>query len=454
MSARNLTLVRSNNPDRPLNSPYWQPRLTWLVRSFWLVAGVAFILLIYQYFLELNAVAYEIRQYLVELGWGAHLRSAERPVTAENWTFSLRCFWDEPCRQVYRKLLYAYAPPFPWLLSLATVVGGLLAGPICKAFLRSVGSVVTVARYRRDSYVGVDEPIPAIERVGVDTDWGYHYLGTRAQTVGQAGHLTPLTLHKRAHLLLLGNSSDLWRKYFLPTMLHSARWGNSVIVIDPWASVQRAERIGTLFHRKGFDPQIFLLGFDTETMHMHLLEGVDRLEVASEVAQLLISELGEKAQLERDLLTRLLMHLAQRGPVTLGDAYRYLTRPEAEVERDLARLLTVAWENPTVQRSIYQNVADRLQVFAHPLLDDHVRPAEDARLNVKLGTTEQHRVFVYAGVASQVPGSRLASRLVWHWLSRQLSSHANDLINPIFMLPFLETYGHLPDLAKHLKSFP
>ena len=454
MSSRELALPNPNDTSerQPSAGPYWQPNLIWLARGCWLVLAIVLGWIVSRYFLgviiALVTAHADASQKLVDAGWGTFF-TGDASTGPNNWRFRWGCFWDEQCRQVYRQVLWVDPPPLPWRLTVLCVIAGVTTGPILKELLRSVGSIFTVSRYRKQSVVNLDEPIPKVERVDVDIDWGYHYLGTRAHDVGQARHLTTLTSRKEGHLLLLGDdTSDWWQRYFLPHLLHSAYWGSSVVLIDPWASVQRAEQLGTLFARRGFDTQVFLPGTSTRTMHMHLLEGVDDPERAAGVARLTFP--GANQKIERLLLTRLLPRLARSGPVTLGDVHKFLTRPQPDVERDLAELMADVWEQTSVHHSVYQDVAARLEAFNLPTLDRQFRPAEDARLNIVLGVTREDRVFVYAGVAPHFPQKQLLSRLIWMWLNQNLKLYAEDLANPFFLLPQLETYGPLPCLAVEL----
>ena len=454
MSSRELALPNPNDTSerQPSAGPYWQPNLTWLTLGCWLVLAIVFGGIVSRYFLDviiaLVTAHADASQKLVDAGWGTFF-TGDASTGPNNWRFRWGCVWNGQCRQVYRQVLWVDPPSLPWRPILLCVIAGVTTSPILEELLQSIGSVFTVSRYRKRIVVNLDEPIPEVERVNVDIDRGCHYLGTRAHDVGQAKHLTTLTSRKKGHLLLLGDdTSDWWQRYFLPHLLHSAYWGSSVVLIDPWASVQRAEGLCTLFARRGFDTQVFLPGSSTQTMHMHLLEGVGDPERAAGVARLIFP--GANQEIKRLLLTKLLPRLARSGPVTLGDVHKFLTRPQPDVERDLAELMADVWEKTSVHHSVYQDIAARLEAFNLPTLDRQCRPAEDARLNIALGVTCEHRVFVYAGVAPHFPQKQLLSRLIWMWLNRNLKLYAEDLVNPFFLLPQLETYGPLPCLAVEL----
>ena len=304
-----------------------------------------------------------------------------------------------------------------------------------------------LSSYRSSSFIRSDT-ISWVRRVGSDNDKGNLYLGTRYRSVGNSSRWQVLSNKNASHVLLIGdNRVDWWNAFHLEQLLLSGVWGNSVIIIDPEATQARAQQLGTWYAARDFDTQCFM-PYAPFSNHLNLLEGASEWEEAQELAAIVLSEHNPE-QREILLLATLFYLLANNGPVSLGAVTRLL-KNKKRLESLLLNCTERTWAFDDVPTEVYERLTTHLAPFDDPNLDRWSVPSgTHSNIDVHYGASS---TFVYAGIPIDTPGRGVLLKLVWRALSQQLLNASENLVNPILLLPKLETYGHISDLRQKLTA--
>jgi type IV secretion system protein VirD4 len=295
------------------------------------------------------------------------------------------------------------------------------------------------------------------------------YLGLyRGALVAAPEHL------RCAHTLVIGGpGAGKSTGYFKPNLLMDALQGVSAIVFDLKYPDPKAGFVDMLapFEVLGRTVQLFV-PFEPFSLRLPLLLGAERLEGASEIAELMISRPQREnndefyRNLERQLLTGLLLASAQEPQPSLRRVFRLLLSGQSELRRYL-----MGHPHPEVKAStahlfdlehrvltgLVAGLAGRLQIFDHPLLDWATSPKEGE--NLELGKVFAEPTLLYIGLPQEeLQGKgQVLLQLLKRVLDRKLLevARAHGGVLPIHTSVYLDefaNFGPLPQVAENLAT--
>lgn len=203
--------------------------------------------------------------------------------------------------------------------------------------------------------------------------------------------LTPPERLRCAHTVVIGGpGAGKSTGYFKPNLLADALAGVSAVVYDLKYPDPKAGFLDMLapFQALGRPVQLFV-PFEPFSLRLPILWGAETLEGASEVAELIVPRPQHETNaefyrnLERQLLTGLLLAAAHEPQPSLRRVFRLLLKGSSELRRHLT-----AQPNPEVKEvtahlfdlehrvltGLVAGLAGRLQAFDHPLLDRATSP--------------------------------------------------------------------------------
>jgi len=393
----------------------------------------------------------EAARKLYAAGWGSYLK------TPDFNGFFLRCAANARCSTPMLQM--AEIPPLHFLpLPIAFV---LMAVARKRTLVEPTPKPPGGARWaERKDLLAYLRNTPEDSRQG--------YLGL----LGSGAVMAPPERLRCAHTVVIGGSgAGKSTGYFKPNLLVDALSGVSAIVFDLKYPDPRAGFLDMLapFHTLGRSVQLFV-PFEPFSLRLPLLSGAETLEGASEVAELVIPRPQRETNaefyrnLERQLLTGLLLAAAHEAQPSLRRVFRLLLKGQSELRRYL-----MAHPNPEVKETtahlfdlehrlltgLVAGLAGRLQLFDHPLLDRATSPKEGENLDLNQVFCEPG--LLYIGLPQEELGGKgqVLLQLLKRVLDRSLLEVAGEHggVLPIHTSVYLDEFANLGPLPNAAENF-
>lgn len=384
-------------------------------------------------------------------GWGAYVGAREFS------PFVLRCVVHARCAT---PLLQSTSPPWFFFVPLPLAFA-LMAAARRRTLLEPKRKPPGGARWAERGDLGA-----YLRDSGGDSRQGY--LGL----LPGGAVLAPPERLRCAHTVVIGGpGAGKSTGYFKPNLLVDALNGVSAVVFDLKYPDPRAGFLDMLapFHALGRPVQLFV-PFEPFSLRLPLLAGAEALEGAAEVAELIVPRpLREGSadfyrNLERQLLTGLLMATASESQPSLRKVFRLLLKGSAELRRYLT-----SHPNPEVKETVAHlfdlehrvlaglvaGLAGRLQLFDHPLLDRATSPKDGE--NLDLAKTFSQPGLLYVGLAQEEMGGKgqVLLQLVKRVLDRALLTVAREHggVLPVHTSIYLDEFANLGPLPGAAENF-